>query len=82
MDKDASTVNWTTLDPCTSLSESDSKQFEFCDEIRKNNVDLQSQAIFVDKTNLKKYIHTLEDNANGCASGRIEQVIVKTLIEI
>ena len=37
----ASTVKWTTLDPCTGLSESDSKlytNFEFCEEKIINNL--------------------------------------------
>ena len=38
---------------------------------------LQCQAIYVDKKNLNKCLHILEYGASGCASGDIEQVIVK-----
>ena len=53
------TIKWTTLDPCTSLSESDSKQytnFEFCDFFWV----IQSQEIYVDKNNLKKKVYILQ----------------------
>ena len=49
------------LEPCTCSSESDSKHytnFEFCEriiKILKKHIDLQSQAICVDKKNLKKF---------------------------
>ena len=77
-------VQWATFDPCTCFSESDSEQyanFEFCEKIHIYNhlhwsIDLQSQAICVDKNNLKK---SLEDNTSECASNDIELVIVKCL---
>lgn len=57
-------VKWTTLDPCTSFNESDSKQntnFEFLEKEDqkhlRNTFDLQSQAIYFDKNNLKKCPH-------------------------
>ena len=34
-----------------------------------------------DKNNLKKSLHILEDGASGCASGDIEQIIVKLLLK-
>ena len=50
----ASTVKWTTLEPCIGLSESNSKlyiNFEICEDKNhknKKHSDLQSQAIYVD----------------------------------
>ena len=38
--------------------------------------------MYVDKHNLKKSLHLLEDSASGCARGDIEQVIVKMLFKI
>ena len=40
-------------------------------------IDPQSQEIYVEETLLKKTLHILEYSASGCASGHIEQVIVK-----
>ena len=58
-------VKWTTLDPCTCFNESDSKQntnFEFLEKEEdqkhlSNTFDLQSQAIYLDKNDLKKNLH-------------------------
>ena len=81
----ASTVEWTTPDPCPMLSGSVSilcTNFEFCEENNyrqfQKHTDLQSQAIFYDKkNNSKKSLHILEDGASGVQVGDIEQVIVK-----
>ena len=58
--------------PCTCLSESDLRlytNFEFyekkdCKHFPKH-VDLQSQAIYVDKNNLEKSLHILQDSASS-----------------
>ena len=56
----ASTIKWATLDPCTCLSGSDSKQYTDFKICAKNiiffseHIDLQSQAIYVDNNNLEK----------------------------
>jgi hypothetical protein len=39
-------------------------------------MDLQRQAIYVDKMFFKKSLHILEDYASGVQVGHIEQVIV------
>ena len=48
--------------------------------LKGNN--LQSQASFANKNNLKKNLCILKDGASECASGDIEQVIVKIMFEI
>ena len=45
------------------------------------HINLQSQAIYVDKNNLKNILHILENGASGCVSGDIEQVNVKILFK-
>ena len=79
----ASMVKWTTPDPYLSASESDSKLytiFEFCEENShkhfENILIYKRQAIYDDKNNSKKSLHTLEDCASGVQVGDIEQVIV------
>ena len=49
---------------------------------KNTQIDLQSPAIYVDKTNLQKSLHILGDGASGCASDDIEQVTIITLFEI
>ena len=46
------------------------------------HIDLQSQAIYVDKKETKKKSTYLKDGASGCAIDDIEQVIVKILFEL
>ena len=64
------------------LSESDSKVYTTFDFRKekiihiKKKIDLQSQAIYVDKTNSKKSLHVLKDDISGMQVGNIEQVIV------
>lgn len=79
---------WTTFDSCTCLSTSDSKQyidFEFCEEKDhmhfKHILIYKALSSYVDKNNLKRIYLFLEDNASGCASGDIEQIIIKSLIK-
>ena len=66
----ASTVMWTTPDPCLMLSESDSifyTNFEFCE---KKIIDIlkiyqsTKKAVWDDKKS-KKYLHILEDGASS-----------------
>lgn len=64
----ASTIKWTTLDPCTCLSESVSKlytNFNFCEdkdcEHLEIYVGLQSQEIYVET----KTLHVLKDGVSG-----------------
>ena len=60
----AGTVKYTTSLPCIGSGDSESKlytNFEFCEgknhKHLKNTTDLQRQAIYVDKKNLKKNLH-------------------------
>ena len=53
----ASTIKWTTLDPCTSLNECNSKKlptFNFVKKIINIHINLQNQTISCDKKNIKK----------------------------
>jgi hypothetical protein len=43
---------------------------------------MPSQANYVDKNNLQRNLHIIEDSASECASGDIQEVIVKNLFEI
>ena len=80
------TIKSTTLDPCTSLSESDSKQytnFEFCEKEEEDLKHFKNTFIYkasnrVDPKNQEHNLHILEDSA----SGDIEQVIVKKILKI
>jgi hypothetical protein len=79
----ASTVNWTTLDPCLVFNESVSKSytnFGFCEEKKtqtfQEHIDLQSQANYDDKKYSKKSLHILEDGASGVQVGDIEQMTI------
>ena len=53
------TIKWTTLDPCTSLSESDSNNTLTLNFVIFFWV-IQSQEIYVDKNNLKKEVYILQ----------------------
>ena len=85
----ASTVKWTTFDPCSGLSESDLKlytNFEFYEvEIHKH---LENICIYKAKqymfTNFffKQCISILEDSASGEQVSDIEKIIVKYLFKI
>ena len=77
----ASTVKWTTHDPCLVVSKSDSKlytNFEFCEEKNHRNLKnmwiLQSHAIYDDKNKSKKNLHISGYDASGVQVGDIEQV--------
>ena len=80
----ASTVKWTSLDPCLVVSESDSilyTNFKSCEKkitcILKTCWSTKpSNLIYDDKINSKKSLHILEDGASGVQVGDIEQVIV------
>ena len=50
--------------------------------IFKKHYELPSQALYVDKTNLKKSLHILEDNASDVQVVKNEQVIDKILFQI
>ena len=80
----ASTVKWTTLDPCSGLSESDPKlytNFEFYEiEIHKhleNIWNYKAKQFMFTKNNFKQRICILEDGASGEQVGDIEKIIVK-----
>ena len=85
----ASTVKWTTLDPCLGLSESDSKlytNFEFYEiEIHKylENIWIyKAKWIMFTKNNFKQRICILEDGASGEQMGDIEKIIVIIVMKI
>ena len=69
----ASTVKYTSLLPCIDSSESDSKRytnFEIYEgknhtNLERKNIDLQSQAIYVDKKSSKNNLLNLEDGASS-----------------
>lgn len=42
----------------------------------KKHIDLQTQAIYVDKNNCKRNLNILEDNASGAQVGDVEQVSI------
>jgi hypothetical protein len=80
----ASTVKWTTLDPCSGLSESDPKiyiNFEFYElEIHKHLESMwiyKAKRFMFTKNNFKQRICILEDGASGEQVGDIEKTIVK-----
>ena len=81
--KGASMVKYTTPLSSINLNESDSKlytNFEFCEgknhkQLQKY-IDLQSQAIYVDKKNLKKSLHIFRRQCKQCARRYIEHVNV------
>jgi len=85
----ASTVKWTALDPCSSLSESDPKLYTNFDlyeiEIHKH---LESIWIYIAKRFMftknifKQCICILEEGASGEQVGDIEKIIVKNLYKI
>ena len=87
----ASTVKWTTLDPCSSLSESDSKLYNkiyfYEIEIHKHMIHLKNiwtykakQFMFT-KNNVKQRISILENRASGEKVGDIAKIIVKNLFK-
>jgi hypothetical protein len=89
----ASTVKWTTLDPCSCLSESDPKlytNFEFHEiEIHRHleNIRIYKAKRFMftknhAKNNFKQRICILQDGASGEQVGDIEKKIVQNLFEI
>jgi hypothetical protein len=85
----ASTVKWTCLDPCSSLSESDPKlhtNFEFYEiKIHKHLESIwiyKAKQFMFTKRNFKQHICILEDGASGEQVGDIEKIIVKNLFKI
>jgi hypothetical protein len=85
----ASTVKWTTLDPCLGLSESDPKlytNFEFYEiEIHKHLESIwiyKVKRFMFTKNNFKQRMCILEDSASGEQVGEIEKIIVKNLFKI
>ena len=89
VDRGASTVKWTTLDPCSSLSKSYPKlytNFEFyAIEILKHLEKYESTKtsnLCSQKNNIKQCIFILEDGASGEQVGDIEKIIVKNLFKI
>ena len=84
----ASIVKWTTLDPCTCLSESDSEEytnFVFLWKIHhtkfKNILMYKAKQMLLTKKS-QISLHVLEDNASGVQVMIFEQVIVKILFKI
>ena len=79
MQRGASMVKWTTLNPCISSSKSNSKlytNFEIYEE--KNHRHLEKLLIYKakHKNNFKESLHILKDGTNGVQVGDIEAVIV------
>ena len=80
---------WTTLDPCSCLSESDPKlytDFQFHEiEIHKHLENIwiyKVKQFMLTKNNFKQRISILEDGASGEQVGDIEKIIVKNLFKI
>ena len=85
----ASTVKWTTNDPCSGSSESDPKlytNFEFYEiEIHKHLENIwiyKAKQFMFTKNNFKQRISIVEDGASGEQVGDIEKIIVKNLFKI
>ena len=81
----AITVKWTSLDPCSGVSESDPKiytKFEFYEiEIHKHLENIwiyKAKQFMFTKNNFKQRISILEDGASDEQVGDIEKIIVKT----
>ena len=88
MDMGASTIKWTTLDPCSGLIESDPKlfiNFEFYEiEIHKHMENIwiyKAKKFLFTKNNVKLRILILEDGASGEKVGESEKIIVKNLFK-
>jgi hypothetical protein len=83
----ASTVKWTALDPCSSLSESDPKlytNFEYYEiKIHLENIWIYkaNQFMFTKKQFQTLYMY-VRDVASGEQVGDIEKIIVKNLFKI
>ena len=85
----ASTVEWTALDPCSSLTESDPKlntNFKF-NEIKihkhlENICIYKAKQFCSQKNNFKQRISVYEDGASGEQVGDIAKIIVKNLFKI
>ena len=82
-------VKWTTLDPCSGLSESDSKLYTNLEiyeiEIYKHLENIwiyKAKRFMFTKNNFKQRICILEDGASGKQVGDIEKINVKNLLEI
>jgi len=87
----ASTVKWTSLDPCSGLSESDPKlytNFEFHEieihRLLENIWIYKAKRFMFTKFNFKQRICILQDGASGeqVGMGDIEKIIVQNLFEI
>jgi hypothetical protein len=85
----ASTVKWTTFDPCLGLSESDPKlytNFEFHEiKIHRHLENIwiyKAERFMFTKNNFKQRICILQDGASGEQVGDIEKIIVQNLFEI
>ena len=72
--KGASTVKWTTLDPCLVFNERDTKlytNFEFCEKKFKDilkHTNIRSQTNYDENQNSKKSSHILGKTCKWCAS--------------
>jgi hypothetical protein len=83
----ASTVKWSCLDPCSSLSESDPKlctkfyKIKYLKHLESIRIYKAKRFMFT-KRNFKQRICTLEDGANGEQVGDIEKISVKNLFRI
>jgi hypothetical protein len=78
----ASTVKWTTLDPCSGLSESDPKlytNFEFYEIEAYEST--KPSGLCSQKQFQTTYIYILEDGASGEQVDDIEKIIVKTCLK-
>jgi hypothetical protein len=84
----ASTVKWTTSDPCLVLSESDSilhikfEYYEVKNHRHFKNILIYKPKQFMMATKIsKKNLHILGDTGSGVEVGDIEQVIVLNLFK-
>ena len=84
----ASMIKWTTLDPCSSLSESDPKLYTNF-EVYKIEIHKHLESIWIYKAKqylftkkIKQHICIIEDGASDKKVGDTEKIIVKNLFEM
>ena len=83
----ASTIKWTTLNPCLVFSESNSILYtNFC-EVKyhrhfKNILIHNAKTNYDDKNNSKKSQYILEDGTSGVQVGDIEQTIIYNFLKV
>ena len=75
--KGASTVKWTTLEPCIGLSASDSKVYTNFEYVKKKFIHLKKHiGNLCRQIVVQEKFTYLEDGASGVQEGNIEHAIV------